>query len=190
MRKIIYANNVSLDGFIEDQNGKIDWTAPSEALHVHFNDREKDIDTHLYGRKVYEIMKFWEHADQDSSLPHYMHEYSRIWQQQKKIVFSTTLKSVDNGYELKHSVDPEEINAWKRTSGKNMFVGGASLAASFLKNRLLDEIHLYVIPIFLGGGKPMFPSGEEQQLKLIETKKFPENVVMLKYQLKFQTEAD
>jgi dihydrofolate reductase len=185
MRKIIYAESISLDGFIEDQNGEIGWTHPSEELHLHFNEREKEIDTHLYGRKEYEIMQFWENPDQNPDLTETMKAYSRIWNQQRKIVFSTTLKSVKGGYELKRSVDPGEINTMKRSSSKNMFVGGASLAASFLKQELIDEVILYIIPILLGGGKPMFPSGKEHDLKLIEAKTFQNRVVMLRYQIKY-----
>lgn len=184
MKKIIYAESVSLDGYIEDQNGTIDWTAPSEELHRHFNEREREMDTHLYGRKVYEIMQYWEDADQDTENPDYMKEYARLWQKQKKIVFSTTIDQVKSGYELRNSVNPDEIRQWKQSPGKNMIVGGASLASSFLEHGLVDEVHLYILPVLLGGGKPMFPSGKEHNLQLIESQTFPGSVVMLKYQLK------
>lgn len=183
MRKIIYALNVSLDGYIEDQNGSIDWTAPSKELHEHFNERENEIDTHLYGRNMYQIMQFWEDADQDSNLPKHMREYAHIWQQQKKIVFSTTLETVDHGYELKHTVDPKEINEWKKAPGKNMFMGGATLAASFLQHGLLDEVHLYILPVLLGGGKSIFPGDKKLELKFMENRTFPGDVVKLKYRL-------
>lgn len=183
MRKIIFAESVSLDGYIEDQNGAIEWTTPSEELHRHFNDRELEVDTHLYGRKVYEIMQYWENADQD---PDYMKEYALRWQKQKKIVFSTTLDQVKSGYELRNSVNPDEIRKWKQSPGKNMLVGGASLASSFMKHGLVDEIHLYIPPILLGGGKPMFYSGKEQNLQLLDSRIFPGGVVMLKYQLKLK----
>lgn len=184
MRKIIYAQSVSLDGYIEDRDGKIDWTTPSKELHLHFNEREKEMDTHLYGRKVYKIMQFWEDADRDPDLPEYMREYARVWQQQKKVVFSTTLVSVGDGYELRKEVDPEEINRWKNAPGRNMMVGGSGLGASFLQHGLIDEIHLYIVPFLLGGGKPMFSSGKEQNMKLIESQTFPDDLVMLKYPLK------
>lgn len=181
MRKIIYAESVSLDGFIEDQNGTIDWTTPSEELHRHFNERELEMDTHLYGRNVYEIMQYWENADQDLD---YMKEYARLWQKQKKIVFSTTMDRVKSGYELRNLVNPDEIRQWKQSPGKNMIVGGASLASSFMEHRLVDEVHLYIPPILLGGGKPMFPSGKKQDLQLMESQTFPGGVVMLKYKIK------
>lgn len=183
MRKIIYTENVSLDGYIEDQEGKIDWTAPSEELHRHFNERELEMDTHLYGRKVYEIMQYWEDADQDPDNPDYMKEYARLWKQQKKIVFSTTLNRVKEGYELRSSFDPDEIRQWKQSTGKNVMVGGASLASSFMQQGLVDEVHLYILPLLLGGGKPMFSSGKEQYLHFTESRTFPRGVVMLKYQL-------
>lgn len=181
MRKIIYAKSVSLDGYIEDQKGTIDWTTPSEELHRHFNDRELEVDTHLYGRKVYEIMQYWEDADQELD---YMKDYARLWQKQKKIVFSTTMDQVKSGYELRNSVNPDEIKQWKQSPGKNMIVGGASLASSFMEHGLVDEVHLYIPPVLLGGGKPMFPSSKEQQLQLKESQTFPGGVVMLKYEIK------
>jgi len=181
MRKIIYAQSASLDGFIENQNGTIDWTTPSEELHRHFNERELEMDTHLYGRKVYEVMQYWEDADQDLD---YMKEYARLWQEQKKIVFSTTMDQVKSGYELRKSVNPDEIRQWKQSSGKNMIVGGASLASSFLEYGLVDEVHLYIPPILLGGGKPMFPLGKERNLQFLESRIFPAGVMMLKYQVK------
>lgn len=181
MRKIIYTKSVSLDGYIEDQKGTIEWTTPSEELHRHFNDRELEVDTHLYGRKLYEIMQYWEDPDQDLD---YMKEYARRWQKQKKIVFSTTMDQVKSGYELRNSVNPVEIRKWKQSSGKNMIVGGASLASSFMEYGLVDEIHLYMPPVLLGGGKPMFPIDKRLDLEFIESQIFQGGVVMLKYKVK------
>ena len=184
MRKIIYAESVSLDGYIEDRNGKIDWTKPSEELHRHFNRREQELDTHLYGRKLYKTMQYWEDPDQHPDNPDYMKEYAGLWQKQKKIVFSSTLDQVNEGYELRNSVDPDEIREWKKATGKNMVVGGASLASSFMHHGLVDEVHLYIPPVLLGGGKPMFPSGTKRNLQFMESQTFPGGVVMLKYKLK------
>lgn len=181
MRKIIYTKSVSLDGYIEDQKGAIDWTTPSEELHRHFNDRELEVDTHLYGRKVYEIMQYWEDPDQDLD---YMKEYALLWQKQKKIVFSTTMDQVESGYELRNSVNPDEIRQWKKLTGKNMIVGGASLASSFMEHGLVDEIHLYIPPVLLGGGKPMFQLNQKLALEFMESQIFPGDVMMLKYQIK------
>lgn len=183
MRKIIYAESVSLDGFIEDEQGNIDWTTPSEELHQHFNDRENEFDTHLYGRKVYNTMLFWHDADQNPDLQEYMKAYARIWRRQQKIVFSTTLKTIENGFELKNAVDPQEITEWKKSPGKNMMVGGANLASTFFDHGLLDEVHMYIYPVLLGGGKPMFPSGDLNNLDLIESKQFPGGVIMRKYRI-------
>lgn len=138
------------------------------------------MDTHLYGRKAYEIMQYWEDTDQDPDTPDYMKGYARRWQNQTKIVFSTTVGQVKDGYKLRNSVDPDEIKQWKQSPGKNMMVGGASLASSFMQHGLVDEVHLYIAPILLGGGKPMLPSGKEQDLHFMEHRIFPEGVVMLK----------
>jgi dihydrofolate reductase len=184
MRKIIYAQLISLDGYIEDADGKIDWTAPNEELHRHFNKLEKNTAINFYGRKMSEVMDFWLTADQNPDLKDYEHEYARIWQNTQRIVFSKTLDKVEGKARIEREFDPKEINKLKKQSGKNMAVGGADLASTFIKHGLIDEYRLYIHPVVLGGGKPMFPVNKKLDLELIETKTFAGGVVMLKYKQK------
>lgn len=181
MRKIIYAQLVSLDGFIEGPDGKIDWTKPVEELHRHFNDLEKNLDINFYGRGMSEVMDFWLTADQNPDLKDHELEYARLWKDTERIVFSKTLDKVEGKAQIRREVDPDEIIKLKKQPGKDMAVGGAGLASTFIKHGLVDEFRLYIHPVIVGGGKPMFPVNEKVNLKLVETRTFSGDVVMLKY---------
>ena len=182
MRKIIFVMSVSVDGFIETASGDISWTTPDPELQQHVIDRESAIDTHLYGRRLYETMvAYWPTADENPSAPKFDIEYARIWKKQRIIVFSKTLAHVGGNCQLFRGNISEEIKKLKAQPGKNMFVGGPNLAATFMKLGLIDEYWLYVNPTILGGGKPMFPhSGDRIDLRLIETHRFGSGVVLLK----------
>jgi dihydrofolate reductase len=184
VRNIIYAINVSLDGFIEDKDGSIGWSEPSEELHRYFNDLELEIDVHLYGRRMYEVMAgFWPTAHTDPSAPDYVIEYALRWQQAANVVFSHTLGQVREPDRLVRENVADEVRRLKAQPGKGMAVGGPGLAASLMQLDLVDEVQLAVHPVILGGGKPMFPSLDQlQRLRLIETRQFENEVVLLKYQ--------
>jgi dihydrofolate reductase len=185
MRKVIYGMSVSLDGFIEAPNGDLRWSFPDEELHQHFNDWEKTIDLHLYGRGLYENMAaFWPTADENPSAPQVEIEYARIWKNMKKLVFSKTLKQVGWNSQLVSENIVEEVNRLKAQPGKDMSVGGAGIASTFMQLGLIDEYCLYIHPIILGSGKPMFRHLHDQiRLQLVETRPFGSGVVLLKYQL-------
>lgn len=184
MRKIIYAQLTSLDGFIEDSRGKIEWTMPSDELHWHFNDLEKNVDINFYGRRTSEAMDYWLTADQNPDAPEVEIDYAKAWQKTERIVFSKTLKNVKGNASIRRGVDPEEIQKLKNKPGKNMAVGGANLASTFIRHGLVDEFRVYIHPVVLGSGKPMFPIHEKLDLKFMESQIFPGEVVMLKYQSK------
>lgn len=181
MRKIIYAQLVSADGYIEAPDGKIDWTVPGEELHWHFNELEKNTDINFYGRRMSEAMDFWLTADQNPDLKDYEHEYARIWQDTQRIVFSKTLDKVEGKARLLREVDPNEIRRLKKQPGKDMSVGGADLASTFIKHGLIDEYRLYIHPVVLGGGKPMFPVDQKLEMEFVESQTFPGGVVLLRY---------
>jgi dihydrofolate reductase len=185
MRKVIYAMSVSLDGFIEAPNGDLRWSFPDEELHQHFNDWEKTIDLHLYGRGLYENMAaFWPTADENPSAPQVEIEYARIWKNMKKIVFSKTLKQVGWNSQLVSENIVEEVNRLKAQPGKDMSVGGAGIASTFMQLGLIDEYILFIHPIMLGSGKPMFRYLHDQiRLQFVETHPFGSGVVLLNYQL-------
>jgi dihydrofolate reductase len=183
MRKVIYAMSVSLDGLIEATDGDLGWSYPDEELHKHFNDQEAAIDTFLYGRRMYEgMVAYWPTADDNPSAPEYEIEYARIWKSKPKIVFSTTLDRVEWNSRLVRGNIAEEVNRLKEQPGGNMSVGGAQLASTFMQLGLIDEYRLYVHPIVLGGGKPMFrPLRDRIHLNLVETRTFGSGVVLLRY---------
>ena len=185
MRKVIYRFSVSLDGFIEAANGDLSWSAPDPELHQHFNDLESTIDADLYGRGLYENMSaFWPTADQNPAAPEYEKEYARIWRSKPKIVFSTTLQQVDWNSRLVKGNIAEEVKRLTAQPGKDLTVGGAGLAASFMQLGLIDEYWLYVYPLLLGSGKRMFgPLPDQIALELLETRRFGGGVVMLRYRL-------
>jgi len=184
MRKVIYGFSVSLDGFIEDVDGDISWSFPDEELHKHFNDREANTGTHLYGRRLYENMAaYWPTADEDPSAPEHVKEYARIWRDKPKIVFSTTLEQVEWNSRLVREDIAEEVRRLKEQPGKDMSVAGAGIALTFMQLDLIDEYELYVHPVILGGGKPMFgPLEDRIDLQLVETHTFGSGVVLLRYQ--------
>jgi dihydrofolate reductase len=183
MRNVIYGMNVSIDCSVEGPNGDLDWATPGEELHQYFNDREATIDTHLYGRRMYELMAaFWPTADADPAFPPYIAEYAHLWKDVKKVVFSTTLETVDWNARLVRGNIAEEIAALKRQPGKNMTVGGPTFAASLMRLGLVDEYHVVVRPIILGGGKPMFSLlGQDINLQLVGTRAFGPGAVLLQY---------
>ncbi len=182
MRKVIYAMSVSVDGFIETASGDLSWSEPDAELHQHFNDRESTIDTYLYGRRLYENMvAYWPKADENPSAPEFVIEYARIWKNKKKIVFSRTMTQVGSNSQLFKGNIAEEINRLKAQPGQDMSVGGANLASTFMQLGLIDEYCLYVHPVILGSGKPMFPQLRDKiDLKLIETRMFGSAVVLLR----------
>lgn len=184
MRKIIYAQLVSLDGYIEDSEGNIDWTKPNDDLHRHFNELEKNLSINFYGRRMSKAMDYWLTAGQQPDAPETEIEYARAWQNNKRIVFSKTLTSVEGDAELRREINPEEIRSMKNQPGKDMSVGGSTLAASFIKYGLVDEFRLYIHPVSIGGGMPMFPLHETVDLKFAESQTFSGGIVMLKYHLK------
>jgi len=177
---------VSVDGFIETASGDISWSYPDAELHQHFNERESSIDTHLYGRRLYENMvAFWPTADANPSAPEVEIEYARIWREKRKIVFSNTLTQVGWNCELFRGDIVEGINELKAQPGKDKTVVGANLAATFMKLGLIDDYRLYIFPIMFGSGKPMFPQLRDKiDLKLVETRTFGSRVVMLKLENK------
>jgi dihydrofolate reductase len=184
MRKVIYAMSVSLDGFIETTQGDLNWSNPDEELHKHFNDLESEIDIAFYGRRLYETMAaFWPTADENPEAPEHVKEYARIWRNQTKVVFSRTLERVAWNSRLVQEDIAGEVLKLKQQPGKNLSVGGAGLAASFMQLDLIDEYRLYLHPVILGGGKPMFGALRDPiTLELVETHKFGQGVVLVRYQ--------
>ena len=184
MRKIVLMMSVSLDGFIEGPNRELDWHMVDDQLHRHFNDELRAMGALLSGRVTYELMAgFWPTADSDPSSTEPMVEFAGIWREKPKIVFSRTLQRADWNTTILRDVVPAEIMALKAQPGGDMALGGADLAAAFLRHDLIDEYRLYVHPVLIGRGKPLFnPSDARVHLRLVETRTFGNGVVFLRYQ--------
>lgn len=182
---------VSLDGFIEGPNRELDWHVIDEEFHTFVNEQMREFDTSLYGRRLYEVMAYWETADQNPLAPAYELEFARIWQRTPKVVFSKTLEQVQGNARLVRDNIAAEVTKLKQQPGQNMDLGGPTLAATFMRLGLIDECRLFVQPVVLGSGTPFFPALDHPlKLRLVETHTFGSGVVYLRYQLGLeQTEA-
>jgi dihydrofolate reductase len=180
MRRLIYGFSVSLDGYINDRDGSIDWTNPDDELHQFHNDRYREIEVSLHGRRLYELMaEYWPHLPEDA--PPIEREFGGLWTEKPKVVFSRTLTEVHWHSTLVSENAVEEVRRLKAGGDGVIEVGGASLAASLLPHGLIDEYQMFLSPVVLGGGTPFFPSLDKHiQLRLTETRHF-NTAVMLRY---------
>lgn len=183
MRNLVYSMMVSLDGFVETPDRKLDWVIVDEELHRFANDQARERGAFIYGRRLYEVMTdYWPTADADPSAPAYIVEFARIWKDKPKIVVSTTLESVEWNGRLVTDHVAEEIARLKEQPGNDLEIGGADLAASVIPLGLIDEYGLFIHPVVLGAGTPFFPPMEKRlDLTLVETKKFGSGAVYLRY---------
>jgi dihydrofolate reductase len=182
MRKLVFMTSLSLDAYIEAESGDPSWVFPDEELHRHFNSLEQEIDTHLYGRRMYELMlAYWPTADQNPSAPPYEIDYAHIWKAVPKVVFSKTLETVDWNSRLVRDDAREEVAKLKAQPGKNMSVGGLTLASDLAEAGLIDEYRLYYVPILLSSGKTAFSElGSRVHLQPIETRTFKSGTVLIR----------
>ncbi|HSO26560.1 MAG TPA: dihydrofolate reductase family protein [Anaerolineales bacterium] len=184
MTKLVYSAIMSLDGYIEDETGKFDWAMPDEEVHVFFNELERPVGTYLYGRRMYTTMVFWETALTLPDPPQYVTEYARIWQAADKIVFSQTLDAASSARTtIVRDFDPDAIRRMKAAAARDISIGGPNLAAQAIKAGLVDEMHLVVAPVAVGGGKPALPAQARVQFELLDEKRFGNGMVHLHYQL-------
>jgi dihydrofolate reductase len=184
MSKVVYWMTVSLDGFVETSDGKIDWTAPDAELHRFLNESARKLGVFLHGRRMYEEMaSVWPTAEQNPSFPEVLREFGRIWMRTPKVVFSKTLRHVEHNSRLAGDDIRTEVAKLKETVEGDLGLGGATLAATFMKLGLIDEYQLFVRPIILGGGKPYFtPLDHQVNVRLVEARTFPGGVVLLRYE--------
>jgi len=184
MRNLIYSALCSLDGFTTDRNGNFDWAMPDQEVHFAANALEASIGTSLYGRRMYEAMVFWETASQQMELGPAEAEYEKLWRAEDKVVFSTTLLGVSSGRtRLERVFDAEVVRRWKAEASRDLSIGGPGLAASALRARLVDQVHLFVFPVVVGGGTPVWPEDHPLKLSLVGKKRFASGVVHLHYQV-------
>ena len=181
MGRLVYSGITSLDGYVADEDGQFDWSAPDEEVHAFVNDLERSIGTALYGRALYEVMAVWDTmplADE----PEVIRDYAGIWKATDKIVFSRSLPGVDTtNTRLERSFDPDAVRRLKEGSVRPLSVGGAMLAAQALRAGLVDELHQLLSPVVVGGGKPFLPDGLRLDLELLDERRFGNGVVFLRY---------
>ena len=184
MSKLIYIANVSLDSYIEDAHGNFDWTAPSDEVFAFITDLVRSVGTHLYGRRMYETMAVWETDPALSAQSELMSDFANVWQAGKKVVYSTTLDAAPTANTtLERNFDPDSVRDVKAAATSDLIVGGPNLAAHAFKAGLVDECHLFIHPILVGGGKPSLPRDTRANLELLDERRFGNGLVYVRYRV-------
>jgi dihydrofolate reductase len=185
MAKLIYAAIASLDGYVEDEQGTFGWAAPDDEVLAAVNDIERPIGTYLYGRRMYETMAYWDAAGSGADQSAGAGEFADLWRAAEKVVYSRTLESVTSSKtRIEREFDPGVVRRLKQTSPADITVGGAELAGQAIAMDLVDECHLFLNPIVVGGGKPAFRHGVGARLELLEQRRFRNGVVHLNYRVR------
>jgi dihydrofolate reductase len=179
--KLIYTAIASLDGYIADEDGRFDWAVPDEEVHGFINDLERSVGTYLYGRRMYEVMTGWETMALADQSP-FMRDFAQIWRAADKIVYSTTLATVSTARtRIERAFDPEAVRQLKASLARDLAVGGPDLAAHAFEAGLVDECHVFVAPIVVGGGTRSFPDDVRVRLELVDERRFGNGMVHLRY---------
>lgn len=182
MVHLIYSAISSLDGYIENTDGNFDWAMPDEEVHKFINDLERAAGTYLYGRRMYETMTVWETDPDLAADSPLTQDFEGIWQAANKIVYSKTLETASTRKtQIERNFDPEAIQKPKETSQHDIVIGGPELAAQAFRAGLINEYHLFIIPIIVGGGKQSLPEGVRLKLELFEERRFGNGMVFLRY---------
>ena len=184
MAKLTYSAITSLDGYVADADGRFDWAAPDEEVHAFINDLERPVGTYLYGRRMYEVMVAWETMPESDDQREVSRDYTQIWRAAEKIVYSSSLATVTSARtRLERVFDPEAIRRLKASAGSDLSIGGPGLAAEAIKAGLVDECHLFVNPVVVGGGLRALPDNVRVPLELVDERRFGSGVVHLHYRL-------
>ena len=188
MGKLIYAANISLDGYLEDKTGSFDWSVPDDEVHAFWNEHERHIGTSLYGRRMYESMRVWETDDWLTTQPTVVREYAGIWRDTDKVVYSTTLEAVSTARtRLERQLDPDEVRRLKEASSSDLSIGGAAIGAEAFRHGLVDECVLLLYPVLVGGGKPALHQGVRLDLELLDHRRFGNGVIYLRHAVRGAT---
>jgi dihydrofolate reductase len=186
MAKLIYLAIASLDGCIEDEDGKFDWGEPDEEVHAYINDLVRPVGTYLYGRRLYEAMAVWEQWDLADEPP-VIRDFAELWRAADKVVYSSTLEAATTPRtRLERRFDPEEVSRLKAGSERDLTIGGAELAAHAFETGQVDEVQLLLAPVVVGGGKRCLPEGVRVRLELLSERGFDSGFVHLRYGIRDQ----
>ena len=181
MAKLIYTAIASLDGYSEDRNGRFDWAAPDDEVHAFANDLVRPVGTHLLGRRMFETMVVWERPPDPAAAP-VVQDFAAIWQRAEKVVYSTTLQSAASARtRIERQFDPETVRQLKARADSDLSIGGPGLAAQAIAAGLVDEYHLLLVPVVVGGGKRCLPGNVGLQLELRDERRFRNGTVHLHY---------
>ena len=184
MAKLIYSVIASLDGYVADDDGNFEWAAPDEEVHTFFNDLERPVGTDLYGRRMYETMVYWETGGAGADQPSYVQDFAAIWRATDKVVYSTTLTAASSARtRIESDFDPDAVRRMKATAERDLTVGGPNLAATAIRAGLVDECHLVVVPVVIGGGNPWLPDDVRLELELLDVRRFGNGMVHLHYRI-------
>ncbi|ALC91621.1 deaminase [Bacillus sp. FJAT-18017] len=185
MAKLIYPINVSLDGYMEDERGNIEWTISDDEEFAFWTDFQRPIGTYIYGRRMYESMVYWETASaKKGDQPEAFREFAQIWRAAEKIVYSRTLQEVSSARtRIEREFNPDVIRRLKESSEADITIGGPEFAGQAMRAGLIDECHLLVNPIVLGGGKRALPDNLRRRLELLGERRFRSGVVHLHYRV-------
>jgi dihydrofolate reductase len=180
--RLIYSAITSLDGYTADKEGNFDWAAPDQEVHTFVNDLLRPIGTHLYGRRMYETMVYWETAHTLPLQQAFENDFAKIWQAADKIVYSKTRNAVSSARtRIEQHFDPEAVRQMKSTAERDISIGGPNLAAQAIQAGLVDEFHLFVAPVVVGGGTPSLPDNARLKLELLQERRFASGMVYLRY---------
>jgi dihydrofolate reductase len=182
--KLIYSAITSLDGYVADVDGNFDWAAPDDEVHQFVNDLERPIGTYLYGRRMYEVMAFWENAHLLVDEPPTFRDFAEVWQGADKVVYSRTLKTASTARtRVEHDFDPVAIRELKAQASLDISIGGPELAGQAIAAGLVDEMHLFLTPVLVGGGTAALPDDVRAGLELLGERRFRNGVVHLRYRM-------
>jgi dihydrofolate reductase len=184
MAKLIYVSNVSLNGYTEDERGSFDWSAPDDELFAFITDLVRPVGTYLYGRRMYDTMALWETDPALATQSELMADFADVWQGAEKVVYSTSLAGTSTAKtRLERTFDPASVRDMKASASSDLTIGGPHLAAQALKAGLVDECHLLIHPVLMGGGKPALPSDTRADLELLDDRRLGNGVVYLRYRV-------
>jgi dihydrofolate reductase len=184
MAHLICMAITSLDGYVADEQENFDWSTPTEEVHTFVNDLERPVGTHLYGRRMYEVVRYWQTAGDEPDEPAFMKDYAEIWRAADKVVYSRTLPSVDTPRtRLEREFDPDAVRAMKESAERDLSVSGPHLADEAFRAGLVDEVQLFVNPVVVGGGNRALPGGLRMDLELVDEHRFGNGVVFLRYRV-------
>jgi len=178
-----YLTLASLDGYIADEQGTWDWAAPDEQVHELVNELQRPVGTHLYGRRMYEVLVAWETLSLEDQ-PSFIRDYAEIWRSADKVVYSSTLEAVSSARtRIERSFEPEIVREMKATADRDLWIGGPNLAAQALRAGLVDEVSLFLAPVIVGGGTPALPDGVRVDLELMDERRFDNGFVYVRYRV-------